>query len=310
VGGWIKDYRQELDSDIWMMPPLYHRVWQWIKYKVNHEDGYVPLRDGGRQEVLKGQHMTSIRQIAQGVGWYEGRKWKEPNPKTIRAILKWLEQQGMITITTFRGNNGYTLLTVVNWEIYQSKNDEGNNEHPFEKQRTDINKNDKNDKNLNDDNNPADERLPDPFEEQLTDEQRLEKEVEDYYQTKRGRYGFPATQKDREFIKKAIEEKFTQDEIIQGINLAFLQAESINSFEYCLKVMRTERDKRLRQQRKKVVPMQQRRPVQQEQLPESLRPESEQQLTPEELEALEAAKKRAEALRERLKQHKKVADYQ
>lgn len=147
--GWIKDYRQELGSDIWMMPPMYHRIWQWIKYNVNHEEGYVPLRDGGRQKILKGQHMTSIRQIAQGVGWYEGRKWKEPNPKTVRSILKWLEQQGMITITTFRGNNGYTLINVVNWEVYQSKDEQGNIEYPFEKQSTDINKNDKNEKNKN-----------------------------------------------------------------------------------------------------------------------------------------------------------------
>lgn len=103
--GWIKDYRQELNSDIWMMPPLYHRVWQWLKYQVNHEDQFIPLRNGSKVKVSKGQHMTSIRQIAQGVGWYEGRVWKEPNPKTIRTILKWLEQQGMITITAVRGNN-------------------------------------------------------------------------------------------------------------------------------------------------------------------------------------------------------------
>src|SRR5690606_30303915 len=71
--GWIKDYRQELNSDIWMMPPLYHRVWQWLKYQVNHEDQFIPLRNGSKVKVSKGQHMTSIRQIAQGVGWYEGR---------------------------------------------------------------------------------------------------------------------------------------------------------------------------------------------------------------------------------------------
>ncbi|MFC4077192.1 hypothetical protein [Salinithrix halophila] len=61
--------------------------------------------------------------------------------------MKWLEQQGMITITATRGNNGYTLISLLNWEVYQSKNDQGNNEHPLEKQSTDINKNDKNEKN-------------------------------------------------------------------------------------------------------------------------------------------------------------------
>nr|WP_302104912.1 hypothetical protein [Polycladomyces sp. WAk] len=129
------------------MPPLYHRVWQWLKYKANHQDKSIPMKDGSKITIRRGQHMTSIRQIAQGVGWYENGKWKEPNPKTIKSILDWMKQQGMINITGRKGNNGYTLITLINWEVYQSKDEEGNNEHPIKKQSTDINKNDKNDKN-------------------------------------------------------------------------------------------------------------------------------------------------------------------
>jgi hypothetical protein len=44
--GFIKDWRQELESDIWLMPPMYHRVWQWIKYSVNHSTGKIPNKDG------------------------------------------------------------------------------------------------------------------------------------------------------------------------------------------------------------------------------------------------------------------------
>ncbi|MBN2910794.1 hypothetical protein JQC72_14940 [Polycladomyces sp. WAk] len=145
--GYIKDHRKELESDIWLMPPLYHRVWQWLKYKANHQDKSIPMKDGSKITIRRGQHMTSIRQIAQGVGWYENGKWKEPNPKTIKSILDWMKQQGMINITGRKGNNGYTLITLINWEVYQSKDEEGNNEHPIKKQSTDINKNDKNDKN-------------------------------------------------------------------------------------------------------------------------------------------------------------------
>lgn len=147
--GFIKDYRQELKSDIWLMPPLYHRVWQWLKYMVNHEDNEIPMRDGSRMLIKKGQHLTSVRGIAQGVGWYEGARWKEPNPKTITSILKWMEQQGMITITRGKGNRQYTLITLENWGVYQSKKSEGNTKHTGSKQETDINKNDKNDKELN-----------------------------------------------------------------------------------------------------------------------------------------------------------------
>jgi hypothetical protein len=145
--GFIKDYRQEIESDIWMMPPLYHRVWQWIKYKVNHEDAEIPARDGTKFHIKKGQHLTSVRSIAEGVKWYEGLKEKVPNPKTINAILAWLVKQDMIQIDKGKGNRQYTLITVVNWESYQSKDDKGNSKETVggeaRKQLVDINKNDK-----------------------------------------------------------------------------------------------------------------------------------------------------------------------
>src|SRR5690606_34557608 len=102
IRGYIKDYRKELESDIWMMPPLYHRVWQYLKYKVNHTDQSIPMSDGTKLELKAGQHLTSVRNIAKGVGWFEGTRWKEPNPKTISKILEWLEKQNMISIE--RGN--------------------------------------------------------------------------------------------------------------------------------------------------------------------------------------------------------------
>lgn len=91
--------------------------------------------------------MTSIRNISQGVGYYEGLKWREPNPKTISTILKWLEKQNMITIDRGKGNRQYTLITLLNWDLYQSVNGEGNRKvtdnGEGKKQLTDINKNDK-----------------------------------------------------------------------------------------------------------------------------------------------------------------------
>src|SRR5699024_5277016 len=139
--------RSELDSDIWMMPPLYHRVWQYLKYKVNHSPNKIPMENGSFFDIQPGQHMTSIRNISQGVGYYEGLKWREPNPKTISTILKWLEKQNMITIDRGKGNRQYTLITLLNWDLYQSVNGEGNRKvtdnGEGKKQLTDINKNDK-----------------------------------------------------------------------------------------------------------------------------------------------------------------------
>jgi len=125
VSGWIKDYRKELDSDIWMMPPLYHRVWQYLKYMANHAPTKFPMSDGTFFEIGVGQHLTSIRKIAKGVAWMEGREYHEPNPKTIQKILLWLERMNMIRIDRGRGNREYTLITIVNWAFYQASDEEG-----------------------------------------------------------------------------------------------------------------------------------------------------------------------------------------
>lgn len=153
--GFIKDYRQELDSDIWIMPPLYHRVWQYLKYEVNHNENEIPMKDGTKFLVKKGQRLTSYRNIAKSIGWYEGLQWKEPNPKTVKTICDWLEKNNMIIQEHGKGNRQFTLITIVNWGLYQCKKDEGvtvnkqesNIKVTEKKQVADINKNDNNEKN-------------------------------------------------------------------------------------------------------------------------------------------------------------------
>jgi hypothetical protein len=116
------------------MPPLYHRVWQWLKYNVNHSDNEIPLTDGTTLKIEKGQRLTSIRQIAKGVGWYEGHKWLEPNPKTVKTIINWLKVNRMILVDNGKGNRQYTLVTLTKWDFYQSNEIEGNAEVTAEKQ--------------------------------------------------------------------------------------------------------------------------------------------------------------------------------
>lgn len=140
--GYIKDHRKELNSAIWMMPPLYHRTWQYLKYVVNHQDNTIPMRDGSFLTIKAGQHLTSVRDIAKNIGWYEGVKWKEPNPKTVSTILEWLEKQSMITIDRGKGNRQYTLITLINWGVYQEKFVEGNSKVTDREHLVDINKND------------------------------------------------------------------------------------------------------------------------------------------------------------------------
>lgn len=79
------------------------------------------MRDGSHFEIKPGQHLTSIRSIAKGVGFIERNTFREPNPRTIRNILNWLEQQHMISINHGLGNRQYTLLTLLQWEKYQAE---------------------------------------------------------------------------------------------------------------------------------------------------------------------------------------------
>lgn len=160
--GWIKDFRKEIDSDIWVMPPLYLKVWQYLKYMANHQTSTIPMTDGSKEIIERGQHLTSYRTIAKRVAYYENRVYKEPNAKTIKKILEWLEKNDMIKLEHGRGNRQYTKITIVNYELYQGKEDEqvtekkhesntkvtpgkqqGNSEETVRKQSVDINKNDK-----------------------------------------------------------------------------------------------------------------------------------------------------------------------
>ena len=101
-GGWIKKWRKELTSDIWMMPPLYHRTWDWLLQNVGPTTGSM---------------RTSIGLIADGVAWFERGLLRVPNKRTIMKILDWLEAHEMLSRES---NASGTTVTVVNWTAYQS----------------------------------------------------------------------------------------------------------------------------------------------------------------------------------------------
>ncbi|MDT2277555.1 hypothetical protein P7H20_25670 [Paenibacillus larvae] len=96
----------------------------------NPQDNEIPLTDGTRLSIQRGQHMTSVRSIATGVGWYEGVLWKEPNPKSVSVVLDWLVKNGMIHIERGKSRQ-YTLITILNYEIYQ-ENEEKDIAKPLE----------------------------------------------------------------------------------------------------------------------------------------------------------------------------------
>lgn len=152
--GYIKLHRAIIKSDIYQMPPLYLRVFERLLLEANHKDTYIPYRYPGTKTVGKklikrGERLTSIRDIAEWVGWYERGKFKVPNPKTISSILNWLVENNMLEIYDL-GNRKETHYSIVNYSVYQDCNDDKSNSQVTEKkQSTDTNNNDNNDNNDN-----------------------------------------------------------------------------------------------------------------------------------------------------------------
>jgi len=159
VDGWIKLHRKIIDSDIYQMPPLYMRVFLRLILEANHQDAEIPYKEQGQKTIGKklikrGERLTSVRDICKWVAWYERGKLKEPNPKTVQEILDWLEENNMIEIYGTKGNRKETHYKIVNYDIYQDKEDDKVTE---KKQSLDINKNDKNEKNIYKDNTYSDD---------------------------------------------------------------------------------------------------------------------------------------------------------
>lgn len=120
--GYYKRWRKERDSEIWDMPPLYLRTWDWILREVDY---------------ITGEMTTSLSQIAEGVEWWERKALRRPSKRTVSEILSWLVEHKMIGAEICGvGNAKYTKVSIVNWETYQSADNEVVNAQKTQGKRT------------------------------------------------------------------------------------------------------------------------------------------------------------------------------
>ena len=84
--GYTKAWKRELLSDIWKMPPLYHRVFYYLRQKAKYQTELFPTRGLGIW-VTPGMLITSISAIAEGVSYLEWGVQKTPNKKIISEIF-------------------------------------------------------------------------------------------------------------------------------------------------------------------------------------------------------------------------------
>lgn len=108
--GWLKLYRELTDKVIWQNSPPEHKViLATILMSVNYEENEWEWK-GQKFKVCPGQMITSLESIQKKSG-------KGISIQNVRTALKNLEKYGFLTSES---TNQGRLITVVNWELYQS----------------------------------------------------------------------------------------------------------------------------------------------------------------------------------------------
>lgn len=114
--GWISIHRKIRDCVIWDTDEPFTRRDAWIDLLLlaNHNDKDI-IFDGKKITIKKGQYLTSVRKLA--------KEWHWGNAKTL-AYLRLLEECEMITR---HADSRRTLITIVNYGIYQDENIDNRN---------------------------------------------------------------------------------------------------------------------------------------------------------------------------------------
>ncbi|MCD6318761.1 hypothetical protein J7M02_06810, partial [Candidatus Aerophobetes bacterium] len=148
--GWIKLHRKIRDNEIWKEKPFDKRsAWIDLLLRANHKDNEI-LIGNTPVKIKAGQVLTSQVQLANDWGW---SRYK------VQCFLKLLEKLKQITIENkaLKKAQRYTLLTIINWELYQTTNEKKStkksSKKAVKKQSKSTNKNVKNDKECKEINN-------------------------------------------------------------------------------------------------------------------------------------------------------------
>ena len=136
--GWIKLYRKLIENPIFLKPELL-QLFIYCLLKANHEPQKI-IFNGQEMEIKIGQFITGRDVMAKDL---------KQNPITTYKRLKVLKN---LQILNIKSNNNFSVVTVLNWELYQSeemkRNSKRNNKGTTREQQGNTYKNDKNEKNI------------------------------------------------------------------------------------------------------------------------------------------------------------------
>jgi hypothetical protein len=145
--GWIRLYRKIIDSAVFQDAGLF-KLWILSLLRANHRDNWVKI-DGLLKpiEVKRGQFITGRFSLHDA--FYPKKSETDKSPYTIWRWLETLQSLGYLHIKT---SNKFTLITIVNYEKYQSDVSENAQQNEQQvssrraagEQHVSTNKNDKN----------------------------------------------------------------------------------------------------------------------------------------------------------------------
>lgn len=192
--GWIRLYRSIKDHWVWS-DPVKLKWWLLVLFEVNHSEKKVAI-GYSVIECKRGQSLKSLRTWASDF---------ECGTKAATRFFDMLEKDGMITRETIgKGKHSTTLLTVCNYDTYQSKKEteetldatqgphKGDTKETQGKHKWHTNNNDNNDNNGNNENKTM--KLPTVYEvEKYFNENgytiESARKFFKYYETSRGEKG-------------------------------------------------------------------------------------------------------------------------
>jgi hypothetical protein len=144
--GWVKLYKQTLDSDFWnsIEPFTARSAFIHVLLSANWKDGKI-YHDGKTVTIKRGQWLTSIRKLSETFHW------------GIRRVYRWLDMMEKFGMITRENLKFATLLTVVNYSKYQDYGNATDNANDNTSDNTNDNTNDNATDNANDNRSKKEE---------------------------------------------------------------------------------------------------------------------------------------------------------
>lgn len=120
--GWVKLYRQMLESAIWKKPHLV-KLFVYCLLRANYKDAMIPHPsitcpvkvEAG--QFICGMYTLHFALYGAEIPSSQPKPRDYRSPKTVWKYLATLQDLGMVTL---KSGNRFTVVTVVNWERYQS----------------------------------------------------------------------------------------------------------------------------------------------------------------------------------------------